>query len=53
MSDNNTFWKTIKPFLLDKMTSTQKITLIDKEDIIMGDDNIVTLRSKDIRTVTL
>ena len=37
--DNKTFWKTIKPFLLDKTTSTQKITLIEKEDIMMGDDN--------------
>ena len=39
ISDNKTFWKTIKPFLSDKITSTQKITLIDKEKIIMGDNN--------------
>ena len=39
ITDNKTFWKTIKPFLLDKITSTQKITLIEKEDIMMGDDN--------------
>ena len=31
ISDNKTFWKNIKPFLSDKVTSTQKITLIDKE----------------------
>ena len=31
--------KTIKPFLLDKITSTQKITFIEKEEIIIGDDN--------------
>ena len=39
ISDNKTFWKTIKPFLSDKITSTQKITLIDKEEIIIGDNN--------------
>ena len=39
ISDNETFWKTIKLFLSDKITSTQKITLIEKEEIIMGDDN--------------
>ena len=39
ISDNKTFWKTIKPFLSDKIISTQKITLIDKEKIIMGDNN--------------
>ena len=43
MSDNNTFWKTIKPFLSDKITSTLKITLIEKEEIIMGDDYIASL----------
>ena len=39
ISDNKKFWKTIKPFLPNKITSTQKITLIEKEEIIMGDDN--------------
>ena len=39
ISDNKTFWKTIKPFLSDKITSTQKIKLIEKEEIIMGNDN--------------
>ena len=39
ISDNKTFWKTIKPFLSEKITSTQKITLIDKEEIIIGDNN--------------
>ena len=29
ITDNKTFWKTVKPFLSDKLTSTQKITLID------------------------
>ena len=43
IGDKNTSWKTIKSFLSDKITSTQKITL-EKEEIIMGDDD--TVRSK-------
>ena len=38
-SDDKTFWKIMKPFSSDKATPTQKITLIEKEEIIMGDDN--------------
>ena len=37
INDNKTFWKAIKSFLSDKKRSTNKITLIDKEEIIMGD----------------
>ena len=33
------YGKTIKPFLLDKIASTQKITLIEKDEIVIGDDN--------------
>ena len=33
--------QTIKPFLSDKVTSTQKIILIEKNEINMGDDNTV------------
>ena len=39
INDNKTFWKTIKPFLLDKVTSTKKMILIGKEEIIVGDYN--------------
>ena len=39
--DNKTLWKTIKPFLSDKLQSTNKMTLIGKEEIIMGDYNTV------------
>ena len=41
ISDNKTFWKNIKRFLSDKVRSTNKMTLIDKEEIIiMGDYSI-------------
>ena len=32
-----TFWKTIKRFLSDKLTSRHKMTLIDKKEITEGD----------------
>ena len=62
--DNKTFWKTIKPFLLDKVRSTNKMTLIDKEEIIMDEYNttkvlntffskVVSNLSHNIRTVNL
>ena len=35
--------KTIKTFLSDKVTSNQKIALIEKEEIVMGDDNIAEI----------
>ena len=31
------FWKTIKPFLSDKMVSSEKITSVDNTEIITGD----------------
>ena len=39
INDNKTFWKTIKPFLSDKVRLANKMTLIDNEEIIMGDYN--------------
>ena len=41
ITDNNKFWKTIKPFLSDKGQSTQKITLINNNDTIISDDTKV------------
>ena len=34
ITDNKTFWKTVKPFLSDKTPSDEKITLIEKDKII-------------------
>ena len=30
VTDNKAFWKTVKPFFSDKVTSKEKITLIEK-----------------------
>ena len=38
ITDNKTFWKTVKPLLSDKVTSTQKIILIDNDKIVKNDD---------------
>ena len=32
VTDNKTFWRTVKPFLSDEITSTEKITLIEKNE---------------------
>ena len=37
--DNKTFGKTIEPFFSDKVSSTNKMTLIVKEEIMVGDYN--------------
>ena len=42
INNNKTFWKTIKLFLSDKVSLKNLMTLIDKEEIIMGDCNTAT-----------
>ena len=39
VTDNKTFWKTIKPFLSDKVVSREKITLIEEDEIVESDSN--------------
>ena len=34
VTDNKTFWKTVKPFLSDKIVSTERITLIDNGEVV-------------------
>ena len=34
VTDNKTFWKTVKPFLSDKIVSTERITLIDNCEVV-------------------
>ena len=36
--DNKRFWKIVKPFLSDKLKSSEKTTLVHKEKIIPNDD---------------
>ena len=39
ITGNKTFWKTVKSFLSDRVTSTQKITLIDNDKTVKNDDD--------------
>ena len=32
-TDNKTFWRTVKPFFADKVTTCSKITLIEKKEV--------------------
>ena len=43
ITDNKTFWKTIKPFFTDKIKTKSKITLIEKEVVSQeGQEEIVS-----------
>ena len=37
VADNKQFWRTVKPFLSDKVKSSEKITLVEGEEIINKD----------------
>ena len=39
ITENKKFWKTVKPFLSDKMISSEKRTVIENEEIISNDKN--------------
>ena len=36
-TDNKSFWKTIKPFLSDKIVSREKLTLTEQDEIVESD----------------
>ena len=41
VTDTKAFWKTVKPFLSDKMTLRDKITLIEEIEIVSNDESKV------------
>ena len=43
LTDNRTFWKTIKPLFSDKHFSNNKITLLEGEEIISNDQQIAEI----------
>ena len=43
VTDNETFWKTIKFFLTPKGTNTNKITVVDKNKVISDDEQLAKL----------
>ena len=40
ITDNKQFWKTIKPFLSEKIKTTSKIKFKDQNKIISNDDKV-------------
>ena len=43
VTDNKTFWKTIKPFLSNKIVSREKLALIEEDQIVESDINTVQI----------
>ena len=40
MSDNKTFWKTVKPLFTDKRVNQDRILLVEENETIPGSDKI-------------
>ena len=40
VSDNKTFWKTVKPFFSDKIISKEQILLVENDEIVSKDGKI-------------
>ena len=51
ITDNKTFWKTVKPFLSDKTPSDEKITLIEKDKIIKTDPKTANILNNFFPTI--
>ena len=43
ITDSKNFWKTVTPFLSDKVLSTKKITLTENDKIIKNDSEIASI----------
>ena len=41
LTENKTFWKTVKPFLAEKSKKVSKITLIEDNQIISQDNEYI------------
>ena len=53
VNDNKIFWKTVKPFLSDKIVSKEQITLAENDEIISEESNVAqTLNSSFSNFVT-
>ena len=53
MIDNRTFWKTVKPFLSEKVTKHSKINLVEDDKIISRDDQIAKKFSEYFITIPI
>ena len=46
VSDNKVFWKNVKPFFSDKGVNSSKITLVEKNSIIVDENKIANIMNK-------
>ena len=40
ITDNKKFWQTVKPFLSEKLKSREKITLVEKEELVSSESDV-------------
>ena len=40
ITDNKKFWQTVKPFLSEKLKSREKITLVEKEELVSSQSDV-------------
>ena len=38
--DNKMFWQTVNPFLSEKLKSREKITLVEKEELVSSESDV-------------
>ena len=43
VTNNKTFWKTVKPFLSDKTVNSPRITLVEKNETINNEEKIAEI----------
>ena len=52
VTDNKAFWKTVKPLFSDKSANKSKITLVEKENIIIDNNKIAELMNEYFVNIT-
>ena len=52
VSDNKLFWKSVKPFFNGKGSNSSKITLVEENNIISGEEEIANIMNNYFINVT-
>ena len=52
VSDNKLFWKSVKPFFIDKGSNYSKITLVEENNIISDEKEIANIMNNYFINVT-
>ena len=53
MTDNKKFWKTVTPFLSDRVLSTERITLIENDKLINNDSETANIMNTFFFDITI